>query len=207
MFADMNGTLATAATHACVITTGGGVACWGSNEHGESDPMHVGGTVGLTPVAGVTDAIELVLGTTHSCALVDGHPDRPLVCWGARAHLYFDGDVGSCTAASATCGPTTIPLTLDLAHVWPSRSTDDFCVTDVDDTVWCWGEGGAVTSTRPAHVPSLPDAGALVVTETHGCAISTNSQLWCWGHDESGQLGRGTLAPSGFQIAMPVTFP
>ncbi len=76
------------------------------------------------------------------------------------------------------------------------------CGIDSEERTWCWGNNafgslgnGTLTD---AHVPVevlLPTgrtfkeiyAGSYV-----GCAIDDLSQLWCWGHNEHGEVGDGS---------------
>ena len=74
--------VATGGYHTCVLTTGGGVKCWGRNEYGQlgdgtntnrSTPVNVSGLA--------RSVTALAAGGTHTCALINQRPK----CWG------FDG--------------------------------------------------------------------------------------------------------------------
>jgi alpha-tubulin suppressor-like RCC1 family protein len=83
------------------------------------------------------------------------------------------------------------------------------CATDPEGAAWCWGSGyygtrgdgqsGAAAADGPVRVRVLADeasgepawsdwvqvsAGAL-----HNCGLRQNGTLWCWGWNDSGQLG------------------
>jgi alpha-tubulin suppressor-like RCC1 family protein len=83
------------------------------------------------------------------------------------------------------------------------------CALRVDRTVWCWGadhkpypvgtpgRGHAVLrSPVPIQIEGLADVEQIRGAETHTCARKQDKTLWCWGHNESGQLGNGTFTHS-----------
>ncbi len=59
--------LSTGLSHACALSTTGGITCWGDNTYGQS----------TAPASGIFKAISV--GERHSCALKQ---DGTLVCWG-----------------------------------------------------------------------------------------------------------------------------
>jgi alpha-tubulin suppressor-like RCC1 family protein len=93
----------------------------------------------------------------------------------------------------------------------------------VSDTAWCWGSNssgqlgnGTTTDSRtPVAVNGLPsgtvtaiDASGereteyeYVVDAEHTCAI-VNGGAWCWGGNNSGQLGNGTTTSSTAPVAV-----
>lgn len=194
----------TSPTHGCGIDTAGDVWCWGLNDVGQSDPTDTRGMpVGPTRVPEAHGASDLVLGRTHSCALVAGS----LVCWGAREGLWL-GTSTVCPMASTRCAPIALPIgSITIDRLVPARNTDDLCVIDPSDTLHCWGGSYAVRSTLPSPVPGLPPVGSAALTWTHACALTTNAEIWCWGLNDRGELGRLPLVPTGTQPAMRVVLP
>ena len=101
-----SGTLSGAATvvagesHACALTGGGGVDCWGSNTEGElgdnttvtsGAPVVVLGAGGTGTLSGAT---IIAAGEVHTCALLDtGGVD----CWGLNA----SGQLGNGTLTTS----------------------------------------------------------------------------------------------------------
>jgi alpha-tubulin suppressor-like RCC1 family protein len=70
--------------HTCAITVGGTAQCWGRNDFGQVGNGTSGSPYPNTPsaVLGLSNAIALEAGTTHTCAVV---PDAVL-CWGNNSH-------------------------------------------------------------------------------------------------------------------------
>lgn len=82
------------------------------------------------------------------------------------------------------------------------------CRITPDERVECWGNnsGGTLPSAEgqlgdgtnvdrpiPGPVVGLPEAvRALAAGEEHTCAITVSGALYCWGHNEFGQLGDGS---------------
>jgi alpha-tubulin suppressor-like RCC1 family protein len=76
--------------HQCARRASGGVVCWGANWLPE---YHVGGMLGAgdlfdehdgpVEVLGVTDAVDISAGSTHTCALLR---DSRVVCWGGNKY-------------------------------------------------------------------------------------------------------------------------
>ena len=66
------------AGHVCVRHKGGGVSCWGWNEHGQ---VGDGGTANVTSPVRVPDltAVELTAGRSHTCAR---KASGEVLCWG-----------------------------------------------------------------------------------------------------------------------------
>ncbi len=82
------------------------------------------------------------------------------------------------------------------------------CGVTVAGSTWCWGDrsrgalGNGDTTAGISEVPRRVDGGPVlrsVTTANHStCGLSIDDSLWCWGQNESGQLGDGTTstAPS-----------
>ena len=81
-------TIAAGRDHACAVTTGGGVKCWGFNSNGQLGDGTT--TQRLTPVdvSGLTSGIGAVAtGGSHTCAVTTGGGAK---CWGS----HQDGQLG-----------------------------------------------------------------------------------------------------------------
>ena len=88
------------------------------------------------------------------------------------------------------------------------------CALMTDGRVSCWGSNGrgqlgrdsSITfSPQPAPVVALDQVVSLAAGGEHACALRQNGSVWCWGNNESGQLGDGTNKdrPLPVQAAFP----
>lgn len=120
-----------------------------------------------------------------------------------------------------------------IAATWLSLSVDHSCMVGDDARVRCWGRGtrpsdavgdhrgGSAVNAADARVgPVMGDlraarvyAGWYSISPTpemaHSCAIDLTGDAWCWGKNDSGQLGvtpRGTglVAPGRVEIPVKV---
>lgn len=107
------------------------------------------------------------------------------------------------TATRAAAWTPRQVLTL-LKPVW--RTADaaghGVCAIKTDRTLWCWGRNDSGQLGHPQVGPSgtpepvptrVRGSWTQVSTGTnHTCGIRSDSSLWCWGLNTSGQLGTGT---------------
>ncbi len=80
------------------------------------------------------------------------------------------------------------------------------CALSADGRIWCWGsnekgqlgDGVLTDSLAPVQVSGLEKNNIIAVAAggQHTCALSADGRIWCWGSNEKGQLGNGTLADS-----------
>jgi len=158
--------------HTCVVTTAGGVKCWGRNTEGQlGDGQSCGTDYCPAPVdvAGLTSGvIEVSAGDRHSCVLTTANAVK---CWGLNSYGQlgngtFDGP-DSCGTAACSTTPVSV-CAGGVPHPCTSLlGSPDFAV----HIAWAGGDHTcAVVSSVPAD-----DA----VTQ-------------CWGRNDEGQLGDGT---------------
>jgi alpha-tubulin suppressor-like RCC1 family protein len=110
----------------------------------------------------------------------------------------------SCTAGTCVAGATQIAI--GAGHA---------CALRPDRSVWCWGNdwkpwatqtpgllATTIASAVPKRIPGLTDVAEIRAAEMHTCARKMDGTLWCWGHNESGQLGNGanTSSPVPVQV-------
>ena len=191
-----------AVSGSCAIDEQGRAWCWGAGEHGQ-----LGGGPGSqapadTPVAvtGSERFAAVSTGFDHTCAL---NESGMAWCWGNNHHRQ----VGGGQTANETAF-TPQPVDAKYAFTAVSAGRDHSCALDEAGQAWCWGSdvtgqlgagtAGANTGV-PVRVEGLTAATSVAASWNHSCAVDTAGQAWCWGSDDSGQLGNGNnTAPNEF---------
>ncbi len=128
-------------------------------------------------------------------------------------HLYCMGSNASgATGLGTTTGSTTSITRVGTATDWNFVSAGELhaCAIKTTGTLWCWGShlnGRLGLGTLAADVTSPTQVGTATTWanvnagEKHTCAVRTDSTLYCWGGNTSGQVGDGT---SGTDRLTPV---
>lgn len=186
--------------HSCALLADSRVQCWGSNGSGQlgnnepwtrTTPMDV---VGLG--SGVT---AISAGDDHTCALLTSGAVR---CWGSNAN----GQLG---VGSTINQPTPVAVTaLGSGNVAISAAGAHSCAITSGGAVQCWGDnskgqlgdGSQVDRSVPTPVSGLPGAIAhLGAGALYTCALTATGAAWCWGNNDSNQLGVVTAQTSSPQ--------
>ena len=76
---------------------------------------------------------------------------------------------------------------------------NDACVLTKTAQVWCWN----TDRPKPREVPALRGATWIAGNHLHLCAV-VRGEVWCWGANDRGQLGDGTVSSSIERVATPV---
>src|SRR6185295_5456371 len=88
------------------------------------------------------------------------------------------------------------------------------CVRRTGGVVSCWGinahgqsgSGGTETNDRsPVDVSGLVDAISVGAGNEHACAVRADGSVVCWGRNDAGQLGDGTMTEARTPVVAMVT--
>lgn len=202
--------------HTCGVTTDGNVYCWGSNDSGRlgdgtSDWRIDPEPVDATNLAADEEFLSVSSGQhAHSCGVtIDAAGDRSAYCWGRNE----DGELGD-----GTTDERNIPTPVDTDALDGGEQFDSIsaghnysCGMTTDDEdrreAFCWGDNWAgqlgdgaredTTTPQPVTTDSLePDDQFETVSTSrypqHSCGVTTFGNAFCWGANDSGQLGDGT---------------
>jgi alpha-tubulin suppressor-like RCC1 family protein len=181
--------------HTCVLTSTGGVKCWGDNGRGElgdgtttnsSTPVDVVGlSVGVTAISGGDEK--------HTCAVATS---GGATCWGFNG----SGQLGNGTLADSPVPVAVSGLGSGVAAI--DGGGFHTCGVTSGGGAKCWGAGSSgqlgngfpgIDSSTPVAVSGLSSGvGALSAGEYHSCALTTDGSVECWGYNGFGQLGDGT---------------
>jgi len=182
----------------CALHETGTVSCWG-----------VGGSLGLlgdglgrdsdTPVAvaGLTDADSIEVMATKACAT---RTNSQAVCWGG-SFLGNAATGSSLTPVAVLDGASGQPAT-DIVQM--AGGNDYLCALRFDAQLYCLGSPTAaalglapaavLTTTLTAPTAHLPESYFIAAGADHICALTFDSELFCWGANGSGQVGNGTVS-------------
>jgi alpha-tubulin suppressor-like RCC1 family protein len=188
----------------------GQARCWGANEVGQVGvggaspnelPVNVADTDGIGPLEGVR---QVVTGDRHTCALT---LDTSVLCWGEgdEGRLGTNGidgvDRNRPMLPVSQDGPPfegVVQLTAGWAHTCALLDTSE---------VACWGRntsgqigsGTLGPAPHPQFVRARTGPGRLTgVTSIaagafHTCARMRDGTVRCWGDNQAGSIGDGTL--------------
>ena len=184
--------LAAGSSFTCAIVLGA-VYCWGQNAYGQSGSTDFDHIVDPPAVvAGLSSVTAIAAGSSHACALVSGG----VKCWGNNDA----GQLGDGTTKSQSTVPVTVTNLSGVTAI--SASGDHTCALLTSGGIKCWGGnwdgelgiGSTTNSNVPVGVIGL-SSGVLAISagENHTCALLTGGGMRCWGDNEYGQLGDGTL--------------
>lgn len=183
-------TLAVGGNHACALTAGNGVKCWGHNGYGQLGDNSTTDRLTAVDVAGLTSGVATVVtGLTHSCALTSAGGVK---CWGYNAY----GQLGDTTTIQRPTPVDVVGLTSGVAAI--AAGGNHTCALTTGGGVKCWGGnyygqlGDNSTTQRLAAADALGLTGgvaAISAGQGHSCALTTGGGVKCWGDNSGGQLG------------------
>lgn len=190
----------------CAVTAAQGVSCIGVNDMGQLG-MGTGDLRSTSPAAasGIGDAVKVSVGQKHACALMQS---GQVQCWGNG----FNGQLGNGDVSTSVVPVTVtgISTAVDVA-----ASGEHACAVVQGGGVQCWGDnlqgqlgngaGAAepVFSDVPMAVAAINDASAVAVTTGASCVLHATGAVSCWGNNDFGQLGNGSLQDSSLPLPVP----
>jgi alpha-tubulin suppressor-like RCC1 family protein len=191
--------LSAGGSHTCGVTTNGVAYCWGENAGGQ---LGVGENVTSSstplPVSGGLAFSSVSAGDAHTCGVTRS---GSLYCWGWN----FDNQLGNGTSYTPSAVPVAVASSLSFIAV--GGGTSHTCALDASGAAYCWGQNlsgqiGLGTATpelfaTPQRVAGGLAFGKLSVGRSHTCAVTVDGLWYCWGNNESGVLGVGTITNSG----------
>jgi len=189
--------------HTCAVTADGSALCWGENGNGQ---LGNGGTTdSRVPVAvsGLSSGVAAIAaGGFHSCAVSDV---GDVLCWGPNAY----GALGDGTESNSS---VPVPVSgLPGGAIAITAGAGHSCALADSGAAFCWGansngqlgSGGVARLPVPVEIPRLANGVAsLSLGYSHTCVATTVGGVLCWGANQSGQLGDGSMTASTVPVAV-----
>ncbi|MCA9522797.1 MAG: hypothetical protein KC609_17605 [Myxococcales bacterium] len=170
------------AFHACALSAGGALYCWGSNDNQQLvEDLFVGDQSSALLIEQVKDVRRVVAGGRHTCALTNA---GEVYCWGDNE----DGQRGGwLPSGRVVLGGTATSLAAGTSHT---------CAVYGEGLVACWGsnyfwqlgyEKTEPTETQPTPVvvSGLPPIKSVWAGGNGTCAVSTENEIYCWGQTQA----------------------
>lgn len=209
--------LSAGGNHVCGRTVDGFVWCWGNNSVGQLGVASGFGTGSIgSPEGGelptiVPDLVgtrQVVAADWSTCAL---RTNGQVACWGSNS----DGQLGD--------GGTSDRFEYqNIDDLWDVRSLaadgHRACALTSGSRLQCWGHNsfGEIGGSKLGHpvtqpteregIPPIVDGSDIAAGNWHACVVS-EGELSCWGSNDRGQLGQGSIDRDAHPEPVLVTIP
>ena len=178
--------------HTCALREDTSVWCWGWNAFGQLGAETQDSTR-TRPIKAVyiSDAAYVSAGGYHTCIL---DTEGRVWCWGRNQF----GQLGTRSVEEYSIQPVLIRNLDPVISI--SAGQDHTCAVEESGRAYCWGLNDWVqlgnpdvggSSPEPGVVPDFEEAVAVSAGRVHTCALKEEGTVWCWGANDSGQMGTG----------------
>jgi len=193
------------------IDENGNTYCWNENTNDLPAILNDEGVFNGNKI------VSMDIGGNHSCAVdVEGN----VYCWGwwkGNEH----GELGNGTKEASE-----IPVKVDDSNdlhgkkiISVTVGSSHTCAIDSLGSAYCWGnnENGQIGSRKKAEPLFSPTPRDEIYTQTilkgkkiilidssdtHTCVVDDKNKVYCWGTNDKGQLGDGTVETSYLPVAV-----
>lgn len=186
--------------HTCGLASDGSVHCWGGPGYMtlDEDQPHV-----PRLVAGNRAFSRVAADGWAACGLTD---EGEAWCWGLNERLELGAEsTAECQVQGEVFPCSVEPLRVGGGHTFTELSMTWHTVCALDETgaAWCWGDnefgqrGSGAPDTQLAE--PQPVLGGhrftqLAAGRRHTCGLAEDGTIYCWGLNETGQLGMGHVS-------------
>ena len=191
-------TLAIGTGHTCGLTVSAAAMCWGTGTDGQLGHGVRFSADAPVPVSGNHSWASLAAFGETSCGITQ---DGELRCWGLLGNqnvtvpgasictsTYRDKN-GAVSTTSRPCSdvPFRMPLTATDTTM-KFAEVNGSCARTVAGGVLCHDPSRGRFVEKTGFGPFT----TIAASTQHGCGIDAAGTAWCWGSNQSGQLGDGT---------------
>jgi alpha-tubulin suppressor-like RCC1 family protein len=192
----------------CASLQDGTVDCWGTNGDGQLGNNGTANSPTPVKVSGITGASAVTAGSGHACALLSG---GGISCWGFNAEGQLgNGSMSLDSPVPVAVGGLFAAVTTVQSggnHTCALEPTVEAPGRQPNPLVVCWGTdsfgelGDGTTNNSASPVSTQPEifdtmgltsGYGLALGSDHSCAMLPG-QVECWGYNEDGELGNGTI--------------
>jgi alpha-tubulin suppressor-like RCC1 family protein len=193
-------------SQACAVSSAGAVYCWGYNNYGQLGDASTANR--HTPVAVDTSGVlagvtitRISAGYEHTCAVSSA---GAVYCWGNNE----DGQLGNGGITNQS-SPVAVTGLTGVTQV--SAGGAHTCALTSAGAVYCWGRNNsgqlgngnlATNQSSPVAVTGLTGVTQVSAGWNDTCALSSAGAVYCWGNNEDGQLGDGSIGWSSTPVAV-----
>ncbi|MEX2376084.1 MAG: putative Ig domain-containing protein [Dehalococcoidia bacterium] len=191
-------TMAAGEGHTCGTTSQGKAYCWGWNGWGQLGTGTLEDSYLPTLIDIEETFMKVVASTVHTCGLTTA---GQAYCWGRNSYgLLGDG--------TTTDAQSPVPVAGGLSFTDIATGATHACGLTTGSDVYCWGSNrhgqlGTGPATEDASANPVPteilsdlEFAQIAVGGGHTCGVTADGQAFCWGLNNEGQLGDGTLLNS-----------
>lgn len=186
--------IAAATLHACGVTTAGTAVCWGYNLDGRLGDSTTVSRIYPDTVDGARTWASISAFDQHTCGVET--TSGAAYCWGYNGW----GQLGDSTFVNKIA-PAAAKGLLLFASV--SAGSLHTCGVTTGNAPYCWGYNGygqlGDGTTTYRQVPVAVSGGLLMSAVSAGqdfsCGVATGTVnvVYCWGRNDFGQVGDGTI--------------
>jgi len=184
----------------CGIASDSLAHCWGTNLSSRLGVESQQQSVEPLPVSGGLHFTTITTAGVHACGLTE---TGDAYCWGGNVFGELGAGVGT---LNTSAHPQ--PVAGGIAFRAIAGGANTSCALTPTGAAYCWGKNdagqlGAPTtdlcngipcSRTPLAVSGGLQFAAISVGDQHSCGVTAGESLvYCWGKNDAGQLGDGTL--------------
>jgi alpha-tubulin suppressor-like RCC1 family protein len=195
--------LAAGARHTCGVTSGGVLFCWGLDDHRQLGVPSPASPSCFRVVYEEEEYYEPIACAVEPQLVSDAPPFVAIAAGYGTCGLTATGEVDCFGYSTRMVSPSR---GLKIAQL----AAGGACGLTTDGVGYCWAQSSEFESATVLNEPAVVANGfalrSITANGAHQCAIATGTNsAMCWGRNDNGQLGNGTIAPS--KSPLPVARP